>query len=77
MGSGEAVPGSCAIRQPREEYPHSVVTRDDDPNALPYSPSDDAHSTLWLDEDGDPAVYGMHVYRGNIEMRASDDPLDS
>jgi hypothetical protein len=32
---------------------------------------------LWLDEDGNPALYGMHVYQGNIEMRASDDPPDS
>jgi hypothetical protein len=61
----------------RDRCPHNVVTQDDDPNAPPHVPPGDDHSTLWLDEDGDPAVYGMHVYQGNIEMRASDDPPDS
>jgi hypothetical protein len=61
----------------REKCPHNVVAQDDDPNAPPHSPPGDDHSTLWLDEDGNPALYGMHVYQGNIEMRASDDPPDS
>jgi hypothetical protein len=61
----------------RERCPHNVVAQDDDPNAPPHSPPGDDHSTLWLNENGDPVVYGMHVYQGNIEMRASDDPPDS
>ena len=58
----------------RDECPHNVVAEDDDPNAPPHAPPGDDHSTLWLDEDDDPAVYGMHVYQGNIEMRATDPP---
>jgi hypothetical protein len=57
-----------------DECPHNVVEQDDDPNAPPHAPPGDDHSTLWLDEDGDPAVYGMHLYQGNIEMRATDPP---
>lgn len=24
------------------------------------------HATLWLDKDGKPTVYSMHVYTGNV-----------
>lgn len=78
-GLTEPAETACLARliDGRDECPHNVVTQDDDPNAPPHAPPGDDHSTLWLDEDGDPAVYGMHVYAGNIEMRATDDPPDS
>lgn len=40
-----------------------IGARDD----LPHSPPHHDNATLWLDEDGEPAVYGMHVYPSNIE----------
>jgi hypothetical protein len=56
-----------------EECPHNVVGEDEDPNAPPHAPPAADHATLWLD-DGEPAVYGMHVYPGNIERLDSDEP---
>jgi len=41
----------------------TIGARDDPPHAPPHHD----HATLWLDEEGEPAVYGMHVYPGNIE----------
>jgi hypothetical protein len=78
-GVSEPAETACIARliDGRERCPHNVVAQDDDPNAPPHSPPGDDHSTLWLNENGDPVVYGMHVYQGNIEMRASDDPPDS
>jgi len=78
-GLSEPAEAACLARliDGRDECPHNVVAADDDPNAPPHSPPGDDHSTLWLDAAGDPAVYGMHVYQGNIEMRATDDPPDS
>jgi len=32
----------------------------------PHQPPYADHSTLWLDETGDPVVYSMHVYPGNV-----------
>ena len=61
----------------RDECPHNVLGGDDDPNAPPHAPPGDDHATLWLDADGEPAVYSMHVYQGNIELRGTDDPPDS
>jgi hypothetical protein len=58
-----------------EECPHSPL-EDDDPQGPPHSPPADDHSTLWLN-DGEPAVYGMHVYAGNIErLNASEPPYN-
>jgi hypothetical protein len=58
---------SCTCQQKRDWKQRELETigaRDDPPHAPPYRD----HSTLWLDESGDPAVYGMHVYPGNVEM---------
>ncbi len=35
---------------------------------LPHKPPHAVHSTLWLDEDDEPAVYSMHVYHPEIQM---------
>jgi hypothetical protein len=78
-GLSEPAETACLARliDGRDECPHTVVAADDDPNAPPHAPPSDDHSILWLDADGNPALYGMHVYQGNIEIRASDDPPDS
>jgi hypothetical protein len=55
-----------------EDCPHGPLM--DTPNRPPHSPPADDHSTLWLDETGEPALYGMHVYPGNIERLDSDAP---
>jgi hypothetical protein len=54
-----------------DECPHTLDSPDD-PHAPPHSPPSSDHATLWLDEDGEPVVCGMHVYPGNIN--ALDDP---
>jgi hypothetical protein len=56
----------CQCRETRgwEERELETIGARDDP---PHSPPHADHATLWLDE-GRPAVYGMHVYPGNIEM---------
>ncbi len=60
-----------------DECPHNAVGEDDDPNAPPHAPPGKDHATLWLDEDGEPAVYSMHVYSGNIErLHAHDEPTN-
>jgi hypothetical protein len=56
----------------RDECPHHAVGQDDDPRAPPHKPPAADHSTLWLDDDGSPALYGMHVYPGNIELLEAD-----
>ena len=55
------------------ECPHSPFETDNDPQGPPHHPPSHDHATLWLD-DGDPAVYSMHVYPGNIERLDSDQP---
>lgn len=58
-----------------EVCPHDPLM--DSPDRPPHSPPADDHATLWLDEDGEPALYGMHVYPGNIErLEASDPPYN-
>lgn len=32
----------------------------------PHSPPHHDHAELWLDTNGDPAIYSMHVYVGNV-----------
>ena len=39
-----------------------IGARDEPPHQPPHAD----HATLWLDEDGEPAVYSMHIYLGNI-----------
>lgn len=58
-GLSEPAETACIARfvDGREDCPHNVVAQDDDPNAPPHSPPGDDHSTLWLNEDGDPAVH--------------------
>jgi hypothetical protein len=56
-----------------DECPHNVVEPDDDPNTPPHSPPASDHPTLWLD-DGEPALYSMHVYTANIERLDSNEP---
>ncbi len=56
-----------------DECPHSPLEADDDPTGPPHSPPASDHATLWLD-DGEPAVYSMHVYPGNIERLDAVEP---
>lgn len=51
----------------------TIGARDDPPHAPPHSD----HSTLWLDEDGEPALYGMHIYPGNIEAAVPSTTADA
>ncbi|WP_250864822.1 hypothetical protein, partial [Halorientalis regularis] len=57
----------CPCHETRgwEERELETIGARDEP---PHSPPHADHKTLWLDEDGEPALYGMHVYPGNIEM---------
>jgi len=56
------------------ECPHSPLEADSDPQGPPHKPPASDHATLWLDEDGEPALYGMHVYPGNIELLDAVEP---
>jgi hypothetical protein len=53
---------------------HSPLKADSDPDGPPHKPPASDHATLWLDEDGEPALYGMHVYPGNIERLDAKEP---
>lgn len=44
------------------------------PDAPPHSPPAADHATLWLDADGEPALYSVHVYPGNIERLNAKEP---
>ena len=57
-----------------DECPHELFDDDDDPHAPAHSPPVDDHATLWLDEDGDPALYSMHIYQGDLEHDFGDGP---
>lgn len=57
-----------------DECPHSGPYPESGTGDLPHSPPADDHSTLWLNEDDEPAVYGMHVYPGNVEQLDSSEP---
>jgi len=56
-----------------DECPHSPLEANDDPTGPPHKPPASDHATLWLD-DGEPALYSMHVYPGNIERLDSEEP---
>jgi hypothetical protein len=58
----------------REDCPHNPVGEDDNPHAPPHKPPAAEHSTLWLDDDGSPALYGMQVYPGSIERLDAEEP---
>ena len=56
----------CTCRESRDWQDRELETigaRDDPPHAPPHAD----HKTLWLDEEGEPVVYGMHLYPGNVE----------
>lgn len=44
-----------------EACPHDALEADPDPDGPPHGPPGDDHATLWLDDAGETAVYGMHV----------------
>lgn len=52
-----------------DECPHSPGTHE-----LNHSPPAADHPTLWLDDDGDPAMYSMHVYHGDLHDSMGDKP---
>ena len=56
-----------------EECPHTPLKIDSDPTGPPHNPPAADHATLWL-EDGEPALYGIHVYPGNIERLDAQEP---
>ena len=56
------------------ECPHNVLNQDDDPHAPPHEPPVADHATLWLDGDGEPAVYSMHVYVADLKHNTGDGP---
>jgi len=66
-------PCICRLITGEDECPHSPFEADSDPEGPPHKPPASDHATLWLD-DGEPAVYGMHVYPGNIERLDSQEP---
>jgi hypothetical protein len=55
------------------ECPHSPLEADDDPQGPPHKPPASDHATLWLD-NGEPALFSMHVYPGNIERLDAREP---
>jgi len=55
------------------ECPYNPLEADTDPTGPPHSPPASDHANLWLD-DGEPAVYSMHVYPGNIEQPDDAEP---
>jgi len=55
-----------------EECPHDTL--EGGPDRPPHKPPASDHATLWMGEDGEPSVYGMHVYPGNIERLDADGP---
>ena len=57
-----------------KECPHNVIEPDDDPHAPPHKPPVSDHATLWLDEDGDPALYSMHIYHTDLEHDTGEGP---
>jgi hypothetical protein len=56
-----------------DEWPHMPVEADDDPDGPPHAPPAADQASLWLD-DGEPALYSMHVYPGNIERLEVEEP---
>jgi hypothetical protein len=56
-----------------EECSHSPFEAEEDPQGPPHKPPASDHATLWLD-DGEPAVYSIHVYPGNIERLDAEEP---
>lgn len=55
------------------ECPHSPLEGDDDLDGPPHAPPASDYATLWLD-DGEPALYSMHVYPGSIERLGAEEP---
>ena len=58
------------------ECPHQLLEADNDPHAPVHSPPVDDHATLWLDEDGEPVLYSMHVYQSDLEHDTGDRPAN-
>jgi len=57
-----------------EACPHDALEADRDPDGPSHSPPAADHATLWLDDDSRPALYGIHVYPGNIERLDAPEP---
>lgn len=57
-----------------DDCPHNLITDDEDPHAPPHSPPIDDHSTLWLNDEKEPAVYSMHIYQSDLEHSIGDGP---
>ncbi len=55
------------------DYSYNPLEADNDPTGPPHKPPASDHATLWLD-DGEPAVYSMHVYPSNIERLDAAEP---
>jgi hypothetical protein len=53
--------------------PHTPHEPAADPDRPPHQPPASDHATLWLD-DGEPAVYSMHLYPGNVERLDAEEP---
>ncbi|RJX47487.1 hypothetical protein [Halonotius pteroides] len=60
-GDGEC---SCSVRSWKKREREKIGDLDEPPHSPPHSD----HATLWLDENGNPAMYGMHLYMGNVEQ---------
>lgn len=70
--TGEA---ECVCHETRDwtdREQERVGAREDPPHAPPHSD----HATLWLDADDEPALYGMHVYLGNVEAVTASKAVD-
>ncbi|RJX47520.1 hypothetical protein, partial [Halonotius pteroides] len=56
-----------------DECPHGHASSHDS-RMLHHKPPAADHSTLWLDDNNDPALYSMHVYSTDLDAHLEDKP---
>lgn len=58
------------------ECPHDDGWRTDELHAPPHGPPGDDNATLWLDGEGEPALYEMHVHHEDMVHHGGDPSND-